>query len=328
MFNFVSDNTNIKLLLFYSSVPSFLHKFATSRNKKTTMDRTKHTLPTNPYNLFVFKLVILLYIFFSADSFSSYAQNGQLAAMKKVVPDSYNFWFYAPKEYVAEHRRIPVIIFLHGASLCGNNLQRVRRYGLLHAIEKGRYYPTFVIAPQNPGGSWNPEKIARILDWAEAHHDIDTTRVYVIGMSLGGYGTLDFAGTYPDRVAAAMALCGGSTLKDLSGLGKVPLWILHGTADRAVSISESKKVVKAMQDSGNDSMLRYDWLPGASHGDLARILYLKQTYDWLFAHSLKDIPRTVDKDVPISKQDLKEAYEYLSPEETRFDIVDEVRKLP
>lgn len=269
---------------------------------------------------------IIAIILFIACLTSAKAQPGQMAAMKGSVADSYNFWLYAPREYVAEHQRIPVIIFLHGASLCGNNMQRVRRYGLLHAIEKGRYYPAMVIAPQNPGGAWNPKKIVKILDWVQANYKTDTTRVYVIGMSLGGYGTLDFTGTYPERVAAAMALCGGSTLKDYSGLGKVPLWIMHGTADRAVSIKQSKIVVSAMQAAGCDSLLRYDWLPGASHGDPARILYLKQTYDWLFSHSLDDNPRYLEKDIPISMSDLKTAYEDLSPEETRFEIVDEVQR--
>lgn len=270
----------------------------------------------------------LTFTIFLLLSLCSSAQNGQLAAMCNTVKDGYNFWLYAPREYVAENQKVPIIIFLHGASLCGNNIQRVRRYGLLHAIEKGRYYPCMVIAPQNPGGSWKPEKIARILDWVEAHHNVDTTRIYVIGMSLGGYGTLDFAGTYPERIAAAMALCGGSTLKNLSGLGKVPLWILHGTADRAVSISQSKNVVKAMENSGNDRLLRYDWLKGSSHGDLARILYLKQTYDWLFSHSLKDNPREINKDIPITVHDMKNAYDYLSPEETKFDIVDKINSFP
>ena len=255
----------------------------------------------------------------------AFAQRGQLAAMRGVVDGGYNFWLYAPKEYVDDGRRVPVIIFLHGASLCGRNMQRVRRYGLLHAIEKGRYYPCMVIAPQNPGGAWNPDKIARVLDWVEARHDIDTTRVYVIGMSLGGYGTLDFAGTYPDRVAAAMALCGGSTLKDFSGLGRIPLWIMHGTADRAVPISQSKSVVEAIKESGHDSLLRYDWLRGADHGDLARILYLKQTYDWLFFHTTLDDPREVDRDVTISLSDLKNAYTNLDPEATRYDIVKEIK---
>lgn len=257
-------------------------------------------------------------------SLAAHAQNGQLAQMKGTVADSYNFWLYAPREYTAEHRRVPVIIFLHGASLCGNNMQRVRRYGLLHAIEKGRYYPAMVIAPQNSGGAWSPAKIARILDWVEQHHDVDTTRVYVIGMSLGGYGTLDFAGTYPGRVAAAMALCGGSTLRDYDGLGRIPLWILHGTADRAVPVGQSKSVVKAIEASGHDKLLRYDWLKGASHGDLARILYLKQTYDWLFSHSLNDKPRETDRTISISMADLRDAYANLSPEETRFDIVSEI----
>ena len=123
-----------------------------------------------------------------------------------------------------------------------------------------------------------------------------------------------------------MALCGGSTLKDYTKLGQVPLWILHGTADRAVSISQSKQVVKAMQDAGNDKLLRYDWLPGASHGDLARILYLKQTYDWLFAHCLRDKPRALDRLVPITMADMRSAYDYLTPEETKFDIVDQVKR--
>ncbi|MGN1375434.1 MAG: prolyl oligopeptidase family serine peptidase [Prevotella sp.] len=271
------------------------------------------------------RICIILITLLTVIYYKASAQNGQLAAMRNTIPDSYNFWLYAPREYVYEHQKVPLIIFLHGASLCGNNMQRVRRYGLLHAIEKGRYYPCMVVAPQNPGGSWSPKKIAKILDWIENNHNIDTTRIYVIGMSLGGYGTLDFAGTYPERIAAAMALCGGSTLKDLSGLGNVPLWIMHGTADRAVPVSQSKTVVKAMQNSGNDKLLRYDWLPGASHGDLARILYLKQTYDWLFAHTTTDNPRTIDKTIPIAMPDLRNAYDYLQPEETRFDIVERIK---
>lgn len=267
----------------------------------------------------------LLTLTISLVTLTTFAQRGQLAAMRNMVDGGYNFWLYAPNEYVNENRRVPVIIFLHGASLCGNNLQRVRRYGLLHAISKGRYYPCMVIAPQNPGGSWKPEKIARVLDWVIEHYDVDTTRIYVIGMSLGGYGTLDFAGTYPDRVAAAMALCGGSTLKDFSGLGQIPLWILHGTADRAVPISQSKKVVEAIKESGHDKLLRYDWIPGASHGDLARLLYLKQTYDWLFFHTTLDNPREVERDISISKADLKNAYTNLDPEATKFDIVNEIK---
>lgn len=236
------------------------------------------------------------------------AQYDFLRPVKDSIPDGYDFWIYTPQDYYYSLENTPVIIFLHGQSLCGRNLERVRRYGPLDAIVKGRQIEALVIVPQNPGGAWNPDKINDVLEWTKKHYAMDSTRVYVIGMSLGGYGTLDFAGTYPDKVAAAMALCGGCSLKDVSGLGKVPLWIMHGTADRAVPISQSKMVVGQLQKISNDKRLRYDWLKGASHGALARILYMTKTYEWLFAHSLLDKDRPVNTDVDIEKNDLSKAY--------------------
>ena len=236
------------------------------------------------------------------------AQYDFLRPVKDSIPDGYDFWIYTPQDYYYSLENTPVIIFLHGQSLCGRNLERVRRYGPLDAIVKGRQIEALVIVPQNPGGAWNPDKINDVLEWTKKHYAMDSTRVYVIGMSLGGYGTLDFAGTYPDKIAAAMALCGGCSLKDVSGLGKVPLWIMHGTADRAVPISQSKTVVGQLQKTSNDKRLRYDWLKGASHGALARILYMTKTYEWLFAHSLLDKDRPVNTDVDIEKNDLSKAY--------------------
>lgn len=236
------------------------------------------------------------------------AQYDFLRPVKDSIPDGYDFWIYTPQDYYYSLENTPVIIFLHGQSLCGRNLERVRRYGPLDAIVKGRQIEALVIVPQNPGGAWNPNKINDVLEWTKKHYAMDSTRVYVIGMSLGGYGTLDFAGTYPDKIAAAMALCGGCSLKNVSGLGKVPLWIMHGTADRAVPISQSKTVVGQLQKTSNDKRLRYDWLKGASHGALARILYMTKTYEWLFAHSLLDKDRQVNTDVDIEKNDLSKAY--------------------
>ena len=63
---------------------------------------------------------------------------GKMEAMRGKVPGSYNFWVFTPEEYEAEGRGVPLVIFLHGASLCGNNLEKVRRYGVLHAIQKGK----------------------------------------------------------------------------------------------------------------------------------------------------------------------------------------------
>lgn len=252
-------------------------------------------------------LTILVCLLFTMQSVK--AQYDFIRPVKDSIPGGYNFWVYTPPDYYYSLENTPVIIFLHGQSLCGNNLERVRRYGPLHAIIMGREIEALVIVPQNPGGAWNPKKINDVLEWTKRNYAMDSTRVYVMGMSLGGYGTLDFAGTYPDKVAAAMALCGGCSLSDESGLGRLPLWILHGTADRAVPIKQSKAVVDELQRTGNDSRLRFDWMKGASHGALARILYMKKTYDWLFSHSLLDKNRPVNRDIDISTSDFSKAYQ-------------------
>lgn len=236
------------------------------------------------------------------------AQYDFLRPVKGEIPGGYDFWVYTPTDYYYSLETTPVVMFLHGASLCSKDMNRSRRYGPLDAIVRGRQIDALVIVPQNPGGAWNPDKLNDILEWTKKNYTMDSTRVYVLGMSLGGYGTMDFAAAYPDKIAAAMALCGGCSAKDKSGLGRLPLWIIHGTGDRAVPVKQSQTVVKQLQDTNNDKRLRFDWLRGASHGALARILYMRKTYEWLFSHSTADPGRPVRPDITIDNSDLKKAY--------------------
>ena len=76
-----------------------------------------------------------------------------LTAYRNQVSNGYNFWVCTPKNYDSLQSDVPVILFLHGASLCGNNLDRVRRYGPLDALKMGRQIEALIIAPQNPGGA-------------------------------------------------------------------------------------------------------------------------------------------------------------------------------
>ena len=236
------------------------------------------------------------------------AQYDFLRPVKGEIPGGYDFWVYTPTDYYYSLETTPVVMFLHGASLCSKDMNRSRRYGPLDAIVRGRQIDALVIVPQNPGGAWDPDKLNDILEWTKKNYAMDSTRVYVLGMSLGGYGTMDFAAAYPDKIAAAMALCGGCSAKDKSGLGRLPLWIIHGTGDRAVPVKQSQTVVKQLQDTNNDKRLRFDWLQGASHGALARILYMRKTYEWLFSHSTADPGRPVRPDITIDNSDLKKAY--------------------
>ena len=200
----------------------------------------------------------------------------------------------------------PLVVFLHGRSLCGTDINRVMKYGTMSAIKRGLELDAYAIAPQNPGGAWSPDKIIKLVDWVAERYPIDTNRVYVLGMSLGGYGTIDFTAAYPDRIAAAIAMCGGGSRRDLSGLNDVPLWILHGTADALVSVNESRKVKNKMEAAGSTSLLRYEEWPGVDHGTYARMFYHPQTYEWLFRHNLQD--RQVDRSITITLEDLKNVY--------------------
>ena len=254
------------------------------------------------------KRLFLLLVTFLMVTLTAQAQYDFLTAHRGVIKGGYDFWVYTPEDYYFSQEHTPVVIFLHGASLCGRDINRSRRYGPLDAIVRGREIPALVIVPQNPGGAWSPKKVLDVLEWTRQHYACDSTRVYVLGMSLGGYGTMDFAGTYPDKVAAALAMCGGCSLRDVQPLGQVPLWIIHGTADRAVNIRESKKVVSALEAQQNTSRLRYDWWQGANHGAPARVFYLKKTYEWLFSHSLRDKERPINRDITIDRSELKSAY--------------------
>jgi LysM repeat protein/pimeloyl-ACP methyl ester carboxylesterase len=244
--------------------------------------------------------------------------SAQLYAMRNVVPDAYNFWLYLPNGYKdcrAERLQakskqdksipapLPIVIFLHGRSLSGTDLNKVRNYGTLEALSGGRKINAIVLAPQvKMGDWWRPNRVMNIVKWVSENYDVDTSRIYVLGMSLGGYGAMDFAAAYPKETAAAMALCGGSTRKnaDLGRLSEVPLWIMHGTADQAVPVSESRRVVKAIKAvNANAPRLRYDEFAGVGHSLLARVFYTGEAYQWLFKHSTADASRKVDRTVQI-----------------------------
>lgn len=260
------------------------------------------------------KKILLVALIFALSPFSLSAQ--KLYAIDNTTANGYNFWLYVPGGY-NDHRAereqgsvekklpapLPIVVFLHGRSLSGTDLSKVRKYGTLDALAAGRKINAIVIAPQvTMSDWWRPNKIMSLINWVADNYDVDTSRIYVLGMSLGGYGAIDFAAAYPKETAAAMAFCGGTTRKpaDLACLNQVPLWIMHGTADAAVPVSESRKVRDAMK-AANAEMprLRYDEFVGANHSIFARTFYTGEAYEWLFKHSTNDASRPVDRTVQI-----------------------------
>lgn len=264
------------------------------------------------------KLLFVICVLFMLPLASS-AQ--QLMACRGFIEDCYDFWLYLPDNY-EEAEELPLVMFLHGKSLSGDSLEMVLRYGSIDALLMGRNIKAIVAAPQAQS-SWEPDKVMALYDWLDDHYKVDTNRFYVLGMSMGGYGTLNVAAKYPHRIAAGIAMCGGASGDELCGLTTMPLWIIHGTADDLVPISCSDRVVDSMRSCGDTTRLIYHRLEGENHSRLARIFYLKQTYDWLLSHSLLDKDRPVNRAYTMSTELIDAGYNDMDPK-FKVNIVEAV----
>ncbi|MCO5261049.1 MAG: alpha/beta hydrolase-fold protein [Crocinitomicaceae bacterium] len=191
----------------------------------------------------------------------------------------YPYYLSLPHDSILNNNP-PVMVFLHGKSLSGSNLESLKRYGVIKEIIAGRQFPAIVIAPQTNNG-WNPASIKEVIDSVRSKYATDDHRLYIIGMSMGGYGTINFTGTYPNMVAAAVAMCGGGDTRLAEGLSSVPLWIRHGNKDYVVPISESQKIVNAIKKY-TDKNLIFTVDNGLNHGNMERFFRGDEIYNWLF----------------------------------------------
>jgi len=190
---------------------------------------------------------------------------------------------YTPLE-AEKQEKIPLVIFLHGRSLSGKDLNKLYRYGTIYAVSKGLKLSAFVAAPQTPmGTSWIPDKVNQLLnDLIENNPKIDTNRIYVVGMSLGGCGTMHYCGKYWYRVAAGIAMCGCGYEKDACNLSKIPFWIMHGKQDKLVPFDGSFKMAEAITKCNPFHQLFFDEHETFGHGEYARAFNKPEFYEWLF----------------------------------------------
>lgn len=211
-----------------------------------------------------------------------------LGAQPKAILDqtSYQFWVNEPATIEEKN---PLVIFLHGRSLSGTNIERVKRYGPLRGIEKkGLQLPAYLVAPQLPSGPWNPDKVDEVVQYMIDHYAIDESRIYVTGMSLGGYGTMKYASKYAHRLAAALAMCGGGETKDACNLTSLPIKLIHGDKDFIVSLKESKKIMTAIKNCNAKAPVELQVVKGGNHGSVEDLYRHIDLYNWLFQYTKKE----------------------------------------
>lgn len=218
------------------------------------------------------------------------AQKAKIESFWDLMPEMYNFNIYEPAGYdPINSTNVPIVMFLHGRSM-SEGLNGVN-YGPITAIQQGYDIlgqTALIIEPNTKAGQgWTSSKIHKVYEFIKAHYAFDHDKFYVIGMSMGGWGTLNYANSYPDEVAACIGIGGGCDAKSPCGLNKVPTWIIHAADDDVTSVSNSDKVVEAMKACGSTNLLKYSRLTSGGHSLIYYFQY-RNLYDWLFSHNLKN----------------------------------------
>ncbi len=180
-------------------------------------------------------------------------------------------------------KRWPLLVFLHGAGERGTDVELVKKHGPPKRIEAGRAFPAIVVSPQCPEGSWwTEEPVLELIDHLESVHRVDPDRIYLTGLSMGGYGTWHFASKAPDRFAAIIPICGGGVPYFMRKLKHLPVWTFHGQLDTAVPIQETELLVEALRKAGNEGV-KYTIYPELAHDSWTRAYETEELWEWLFA---------------------------------------------
>jgi len=198
-----------------------------------------------------------------------------------------NYLLFLPKGYGSNaQQKWPLIIFLHGMGERGDDLQLVKKHGIPKIVEQKEDFPFIAISPQCPENSiWNAEleSLNALLDDVVAKYAIDADRIYLTGLSMGGYGAWALAMAYPKRFAAIVPICGGGDPKNVSVLKDVPVWVFHGAKDNVVSPEESKKMVNALKEAGGN--VQFTLYPEADHDSWTVTYDNPELYQWLLKQS-------------------------------------------
>ncbi|HEX5270409.1 MAG TPA: dienelactone hydrolase family protein [Gemmataceae bacterium] len=207
---------------------------------------------------------------------------------------------FVPKDYDAKaDKSWPVILFLHGAGETQGGTKQPVEVGIGTAIKAHeKTFPFITIFPQSQKRTWqagsaDADRALAILDEVMKGFKTDPKRVYLTGLSMGGYGTWSLAQKYPERWAAIAPICGGigrsSGADDFSAAAAkvkdVPCWDFHGDADPAVPVAQSRGMMKALWDAGAHP--NYTEYPGVGHNSWDKAYATADLYEWLLKHKSK-----------------------------------------
>ena len=212
--------------------------------------------------------------------------HGQYAQkLDRQIRVSIDYLLYIPEGYDQDSpKQWPLMLFLHGAGERGSDLNKVKVHGPPKVVES-RNLPFIIVSPQCPTGQWWPAKVEvlkGLIDEIEENYNVDSQRVYLTGLSMGGFGTWTMACTYPDIFAAIAPICGGGQPYIADRLKDVPVWAFHGAKDNVVPMRRSQEMVDAVNRAGGHAKLTI--YPNAGHDAWTETYNNPELYKWFLSH--------------------------------------------
>lgn len=204
--------------------------------------------------------------------------------MKNNIKIKYLLQF--PKDYYpSQETKHPLILFLHGAGERGNDLEELKQHGIPKIAEEHIDFPFIAVSPQCPKNSnWNElsEKVFEMLNEIISKYKIDEDRIYLTGISMGGFGTWNLATLYPDKFAAIVPICGGGNTSLAYRLKNLPIWVFHGAKDNIVPINYSEEMVKKVREYNPEVI--FTIYPNTGHDSWTQTYNNPELYKWLLNH--------------------------------------------
>ncbi len=194
------------------------------------------------------------------------------------------YLLYLPKEYSATGAKVPFMLFLHGRGESDGPLSVVAKWGPPMRLAAGEHLKYLVVSPQCPKeSSWNKDdqqkRLLELLAHIKKTYNIDDDRIYLTGLSMGGYGSWRLAADHPEMFAAAAPVCGAGDPKNGVKLTKLPIWAWHGTEDTAVKFEKSVEMVEAIKKAGG-TKVRFTSLEHIGHFSWQAAYESNDLYDW------------------------------------------------
>jgi len=208
----------------------------------------------------------------------------QPKVFEKQVTVRLNYLLFLPEGYAENSdTKWPLMLFLHGAGERGNDVSKVKAHGPPKIVQNRKDFPFIVVSPQCPADSWwRPYELVALLDEIQKDYRVDADRVYLTGLSMGGFGTWDLASQFPRRFAAIAPICGGGNPAMVRRIKDLPVWVFHGDADRVVPVALSDEMVEKLKNAGAD--VKYTRYEGIDHDSWTKTYANEELYQWMLSH--------------------------------------------